>query len=334
MNDYDGIMFFISLCVLVPVIIVAIKQTIEEKDYDKNGIGIKQGEIVKKSGGGQIHFNAMTGKPVGGSNYNPDDWMEHPEWVGKSNAELAEIVNRDKIQKAEQKDKEQKEKQRKTDEKYKMIEDNLEEIVQNLSIENINHETIMDLKNFFNAMLCKTIDTRWSASDGTLINIGKISREIVYIFMRPNWKTNHMSEMYSKITELKLLFCEFEQHHCEKIKEKVEYWEKISENLEDELMSLDLDNIDLELVKGIWEAFWLRWSLPSYNNAKKDVCFDGSDIFMEIEQAIEDGTWKDCKEEFRIKLDELKMQLASYDLSVPPDEHKEAFQNRLRELTR
>lgn len=221
MESLLSIPIWILLCFLVAWIDVRFIRPKKEEKFYETGVRIENNNVVLKSGTGELYFSRSTGKPVGGTGYNPDDWRDRPEFVGKSEEELVDTMKGNKM-------------------------------------ENYN-----------------------------------------------------------------------------KIKEEVEYWEKISENLEDELMSLDLDNIDLELTGAFREAFDIRAiDILSYNDNKKDVCFDGYFLFSRIEQAIEDGTWKDCKEEFRIKLDELKMQLVSYDLSVPPDEHKEAFQNRLRELTR
>jgi hypothetical protein len=195
----------------------------EEKFYE-TGVRIENNNVVLKSGTGELYFSRSTGKPVGGTGYNPDDWRDRPEFVGKSEEELIDMIR-------------------------------------GIKMENYNE-----------------------------------------------------------------------------IKEEVEYWEKISENLEDELMSLDLDNIDLELAKAFFTAFGMRAGYMELDNICSDnvvtICHDGFTLFADIMCAIDDGEFEKRKEEFRIELDEFKMIATSYDLSVPPEEHKEAFQKTLRERIR
>ena len=223
MESLLSIPIWILLCFLVAWINVRFIRPKKEEKFYETGVRIENNNVILKSGTGELYFSRSTGKPIGGAGYDPDDWRDRPEFVGKSEEELIDMIRGRKM-------------------------------------ENYNE-----------------------------------------------------------------------------IKGKVEYQEKISENIEDKLMSLDLDNIDLELANAFFIAFGMRAGYMELDNICSDnvatICHDGFTLFADIMCAIEDGEFEKRKEEFRIELDEFRMITNSCDLSVPPVEHKEAFQKRLRELT-
>lgn len=96
-------------------------------------INKKKNKIVMQSESGEIHYDLQTGKPIKAQGrYNPEDWVDKVEFIGKSEEELAEIMRKKCEEIAS----------------YKIyVQDNLGDLINGLNVDNLDKALIEEMKN-------------------------------------------------------------------------------------------------------------------------------------------------------------------------------------------
>ena len=323
---FIGIVILVAICWFMGKISEPTDE-IKAEIVSKNGVYVGKKEIVIRSGAGRLHFNASTGNPIGGRDYNPDDWMSHPEWVGKSEQQLKEMLNRGKEEERKENYHVITTERKRVNEIYKndkerciLIEYDLEKIIHNLTVDNINYELFFGINLLFTKMHIDKSSV-WLVSDNTLSQITPITRDLCYILENPNWRKNNEKKVNALIDKLKTAFSEVICISNGK-ENAIENINRVETDLESVIFNLNVETINLKLLKDIQIIF------KRIQNKEENCVWETTqeniqhslDILLDIRRIIQNAGWKETRSiEVYGKIDELKVAFLNFEKNETHD---------------